>query len=67
VSGRKTDDGGTVAVYSDVTELKQREQELSLKTSGLEATRLELQADLATPSRPADRHDGNHARCHKML
>jgi len=23
--------------------------------------------DLATPSRPADRHDGNHARCHKIL
>ena len=26
VSERKTDDGGTVAVYSDVTELKQREE-----------------------------------------
>jgi hypothetical protein len=32
VSERKTDEGGTVAVYSDVTELKQREEELSLKT-----------------------------------
>jgi len=36
VSERKTDDGGTVAVYSDVTELKQREQELALKTNALE-------------------------------
>jgi adenylate cyclase len=35
VSGRKTDDGGTVAVYSDVTELKQREEELSVKTNAL--------------------------------
>jgi class 3 adenylate cyclase len=36
VSERKTEDGGTVAVYSDVTELKQREEELSLKTKALE-------------------------------
>src|SRR5215468_5992264 len=36
VSERKTDDGGTVAVYSDVTELKQREEELSVKTKALE-------------------------------
>jgi PAS domain S-box-containing protein len=36
VSERKTDDGGTVAVYSDVTELKQREEELSVKTKDLE-------------------------------
>jgi class 3 adenylate cyclase len=36
VSERKTDEGGTVAVYSDVTELKQREEELSLKTNALE-------------------------------
>ena len=36
VSERKTDDGGRVAVYSDVTELKQREEELSVKTNALE-------------------------------
>src|SRR5215813_500926 len=36
VSARKTDDGGTVAVYSDVTELKQREEQLSIKTKALE-------------------------------
>jgi len=28
INERKTDDGGTVAVYSDITELKQREEEL---------------------------------------
>jgi adenylate cyclase len=43
VSERKTDDGGTVAVYSDVTELKQREEELSIKTNALE----ELSSQLA--------------------
>jgi PAS domain S-box-containing protein len=36
VSERKTDDGGTVAVYSDVTELKEREKELSAKTNALD-------------------------------
>ncbi len=36
VSERKTYDGGTVAVYSDVTDLKQREEQLSGKTLALE-------------------------------
>jgi PAS domain S-box-containing protein len=36
VSERKTADGGTVAVYSDITELKQREQELADKSNALE-------------------------------
>ena len=36
VSERKTEDGGTVAVYSDITELKQREDELSDKSNALE-------------------------------
>jgi adenylate cyclase len=36
VSERKTDDGGTVAVYSDITELKQREQQLADKSRTLE-------------------------------
>jgi class 3 adenylate cyclase/HAMP domain-containing protein len=36
VSERKTDDGGTVALYSDITELKQRERELSEKSNALE-------------------------------
>ncbi|MCH8155238.1 MAG: PAS-domain containing protein, partial [Proteobacteria bacterium] len=36
VSERKTEDGGTVAVYSDITELKQREKELADKSNALE-------------------------------
>ena len=36
VSERKTDDGGTVAVYSDITDLKQRENQLADKTRALE-------------------------------
>jgi PAS domain S-box-containing protein len=37
VSERRTDDGGTVAVYSDITELKRREENLSEKSAALEA------------------------------
>ena len=36
ISERKTEDGGTVAVYADITELKHREQELSEKSEALE-------------------------------
>jgi class 3 adenylate cyclase len=36
ISERKTDDGGTVAVYADITELKQREEELAEKSNTLE-------------------------------
>ncbi len=36
VSERKTGNGGTVAVYADITELKQREEELAEKSSALE-------------------------------
>ena len=36
VSERKTDDGGTVAVYSDITELKRRETQLADKSRALE-------------------------------
>ena len=36
VNERKTEDGGTVAVYSDITELKQREKELADKSNALE-------------------------------
>lgn len=36
VSERKTHDGGTVAVYSDFTELKLREEELAQKSSQME-------------------------------
>ncbi|MEM7021499.1 MAG: adenylate/guanylate cyclase domain-containing protein [Pseudomonadota bacterium] len=36
VSERQTADGGTVAVYSDITELKHREEELANKSAQLE-------------------------------
>jgi class 3 adenylate cyclase len=36
ISERKTDDGGTVAVYADITELKHREDELAEKSNALE-------------------------------
>jgi PAS domain S-box-containing protein len=37
ISERRTSDGGSVAVYSDITELKQREESLAEKSSALEA------------------------------
>src|SRR5262249_28273180 len=37
VSERRTEDGGTVAVYSDITEPQQREQDLTEKSNGLAA------------------------------
>ncbi|TFH60397.1 MAG: HAMP domain-containing protein [Candidatus Zixiibacteriota bacterium] len=36
VTERKTGDGGTVAIYSDITDLKQRETELTTKSNALE-------------------------------
>jgi class 3 adenylate cyclase len=42
VSERKTEDGGTVAVYSEVTELKQREAELAQKSNSLEQLSTQL-------------------------
>jgi PAS domain S-box-containing protein len=37
ISERRTADGGTVAVYSDISELKRREESLSDKSAALEA------------------------------
>jgi class 3 adenylate cyclase len=37
ISERRTDDGGTVAVYSDITDSKQREANLAEKSTALEA------------------------------
>lgn len=47
VSERRTDDGGTVAVYSDITELKQREQDLTEKSNALTALSSKLAKYLA--------------------
>ncbi|MGA8696923.1 MAG: adenylate/guanylate cyclase domain-containing protein, partial [Xanthobacteraceae bacterium] len=46
-SERRTEDGGTVAVYSDITELKQREQDLTEKSSALTALSSKLAKYLA--------------------
>jgi class 3 adenylate cyclase/PAS domain-containing protein len=46
-SERRTEDGGTVAVYSDITELKQREEILSQKSAALEALSNKLAKYLA--------------------
>jgi PAS domain S-box-containing protein len=47
VSERRTEDGGTVSVYSDITELKLREQDLSQKSSALAALSTKLAKYLA--------------------
>ena len=47
VSERRTEDGGTVAVYSDITELKQREQDLTEKSDALSALSSKLAKYLA--------------------
>jgi PAS domain S-box-containing protein len=47
VSERRTEDGGTVGVYSDITELKQREQDLTEKSTALAALSSKLAKYLA--------------------
>jgi PAS domain S-box-containing protein len=47
ISERRIDDGGTVAVYSDITELKQREESLAEKSTALEALSSKLAKYLA--------------------
>ncbi len=47
VSERRTEDGGTVAVYSDITELKQREQDLTAKSDALASLSSKLAKYLA--------------------
>jgi PAS domain S-box-containing protein len=47
ISERRTEEGGTVAVYSDITELKQREEDLTEKSEVLEALSTKLAKYLA--------------------
>jgi PAS domain S-box-containing protein len=47
VSERRTEDGGTVGVYSDITELKRREQDLTEKSTALAALSSKLAKYLA--------------------
>ncbi len=42
ISERKTSDNGTVAIYSDISALKQREQELAQKSNALEQLSTQL-------------------------
>jgi class 3 adenylate cyclase/HAMP domain-containing protein len=42
ITERKTSDGGTVAIYSDITDLKQHEEELTTKSNALEETNKRL-------------------------
>ncbi len=42
ITERKTGDGGNVAIYSDITDLKQREEELITKSSALEEVNKKL-------------------------
>lgn len=42
ISDRKTGDGGTVTIYSDITDLKAREKELSEKSNALEQLSTQL-------------------------
>ena len=43
ITERKTGDGGTVAIYSDITDLKQREEELTTKSEALAETNKRLE------------------------
>jgi adenylate cyclase len=47
ISERRTGEGGTVAVYSDITELKQREESLAEKSAALEKLSSKLAKYLA--------------------
>jgi class 3 adenylate cyclase/HAMP domain-containing protein len=44
ITERKTGDGGIVAVYSDITDLKQREEELTAKSNALTETNKRLKS-----------------------
>jgi len=35
ITERRTGDGGTVAIYSDITDLKQREEQLTTQSNAL--------------------------------
>src|SRR3546814_17220505 len=51
ITERKTSDGGTVAIHTDVTELKRKEQELESTVVDLERQRRELQLQRAEERR----------------
>jgi class 3 adenylate cyclase/PAS domain-containing protein len=56
ITERKTGDGGTVAVYSDITDLKKREEELTSKSNALEETNKRLKSAQEQISKYIDPH-----------
>ena len=56
ITERKTGDGGNVAVYSDITDLKQREEELTMKSDVLEETNKRLKNAKEQISKYIDPH-----------
>ena len=56
ITERKTGDGGNVAIYSDITDLKQREEELTTKSNALEETNKRLKKAQEQISKYIDPH-----------
>jgi len=56
ITERKTGDGGTVAIYSDITDLKQREEELTTKSNALEEANKRLKKAQEQISKYIDPH-----------
>ena len=56
ITERKTGDGGIVAIYSDITDLKQREKELTTKSKALEDTNERLKNAQKQISKYIDPH-----------
>jgi len=56
ITERKTGDGGNVAIYSDITDLKLREEELTAKSNALEETNKRLESAQTQISKYIDPH-----------
>jgi len=56
ITERKTGDGGNVAIYSDITDLKQREEELTTKSNALEEANKRLKKAQEQISKYIDPH-----------
>ncbi|MBC2704089.1 adenylate/guanylate cyclase domain-containing protein [Desulfobacula sp.] len=56
ITERKTGDGGIVAIYSDITDLKRREEELTTKSNALEETNERLKKAQVQISKYIDPH-----------
>ena len=56
ITERKTGDGGNVAIYSDITDMKKREEELTSKSNALEETNKRLKRAQEQISKYIDPH-----------